>query len=537
MLTKIVLLLEEETPAYWSRGVADALTSAFPTSLELEARITAPQGRVGRRGTSLWLRLLTNALLRTDRQIRKLARWNEDNGRGPSTTSRALSRQDEQSPTAPLAVKRVGEGEAWVADHEVVISLLSDTPYLIETGSLSATSVIWAECDGVVMGSSPYGFLRALADRATTRSLEIRGARKSSHHRVLMRSRCAMRSVSPSLNDELLAARVGDLLAMSLWALQNEEPAEVLPDSTSRAVDAPQPAHDSRVLVRVLGRRVTTARVGRPRTLQWALAYRRTAGESVDESFTRVPESELLVPPPGHAWADPFPIRADGKDLIFFEQESLNDGRGHIAVAELRDDGTFGPVRRVLESTHHLSYPLVFRAHGEWFMVPESRAEHRVSLYRAVDFPFKWTRECDLLTGVRLADATLFQRDGRWWMLACRIGAGESTFEDLWGFSAPDLCGPWSPISRLPVSSDATSGRPAGHILETPNGLLRPAQDGSFRYGYGLRLQEVTTITANRFVEREYSWLGPTWAPELRGVHTFNRSARLTLVDVLRRCE
>jgi hypothetical protein len=531
---RIVVLVEKGTPNHWINGIVVSLRAEITVPFEVELRTVARSSPRKNSAQSFHSYPLADTLLWVDRQFRRLARLGNSGQSSPAVRAPQLrSLASAQEPVVLLS-SRTWDDEL-LDQCDLVVSTLSDTRELVALSKPDAPPVLWAEYENMVLGSSARGFLRPLADGESTLDVVIRNARYDVSNRIILRSRCAMRSVSPSFNEELLAARTSDLLGLCAEAVRMHQ-FGMLPHETSAIAETdsiPRPLDVASVL-RISRRRLSTAQRRSEQRLQWGLAYRRSAGETAEESFTKVPQSELLIPPPGLAWADPFPVRHQGRDLIFFEQEVSDEGRGHIAIAELHSDGTMGPVHRVLESASHLSYPCVFQSDGEWFMVPESRAEERVSLYRAVDFPFRWQRECDLISGKRLADATLFRRNGQWWMLACRIGAGESTFEDVVGYSSDSLSGPWRPISQLPLSSDATAGRPAGHILETEEGLLRPAQDGSRRYGYGLTLCQVLQITDTGFAEREYSRLAPTWLPELCGVHTFNRSHTLTLVDVLR---
>ena len=51
-------------------------------------------------------------------------------------------------------------------------------------------------------------------------------------------------------------------------------------------------------------------------------------------------------------------------------------------------------------------------------MMPESGQTRTLELYRADPFPFRWTLERVLLSGVEIADATPFAWNGDWWLSA-----------------------------------------------------------------------------------------------------------------------
>src|SRR5690606_6253509 len=101
--------------------------------------------------------------------------------------------------------------------------------------------------------------------------------------------------------------------------------------------------------------------------------------------------------------------------------------RGCIAVVPLDRNGTVGEPRIVLEEAHHLSYPFVFGHAGEIWMIPESGDADSVNLYRAVEFPHRWTREACLIDGIQGYDATpLRHESGFWFFVSPRVWKASS---------------------------------------------------------------------------------------------------------------
>jgi hypothetical protein len=86
-------------------------------------------------------------------------------------------------------------------------------------------------------------------------------------------------------------------------------------------------------------------------------------------------------------------VSAPGAGFHFCRAVSLRKEPGCIAVVTANPNGTVYAPQRVLEEPHHLSYPFVFEQDGQIWMIPESGAARNVSLYRAVEFPHRWTRE------------------------------------------------------------------------------------------------------------------------------------------------
>lgn len=268
---------------------------------------------------------------------------------------------------------------------------------------------------------------------------------------------------------------------------------------------------------------------------QWFLAYR--FGGRVHaglEGFTR------LMPPKDRDWADPFVVEKSGRYYVFFEELIYAEGKAHIAMLELDRAGHASAPSRVLEADYHLSYPHIFEHDGQLWMLPESSSSQRVELYRCVDFPLQWKRECVLLDDVRLVDATLHREKSgtreRWWMFANSAAGGSRMFDDeLHLFYADRLMGEWRPHPRNPVKSDARSSRPAGALFSRNGVLYRPAQVCVPRYGAGLAIQRVLKLTPEEYAERQVERLLPGAESRLFGLHTMNRAGDLIVVDAFAR--
>ena len=264
---------------------------------------------------------------------------------------------------------------------------------------------------------------------------------------------------------------------------------------------------------------------------QWFLAFKLGNGapdagpDPSLEGFTR------LLPPRDRDWADPFALEKGERHYVFFEELPRAAGKGHIAMLEIDAQGRCSQPARVLERDYHLSYPCVFEHEGALYMIPETAQNGTVELYRCTDFPSGWKLEAQLLSGVRLVDATVHRGADRWWLFANAAAGGSRVFdEELHLFHAPGLLGPWEPHSRNPVKSDARGARPAGRLFWRNGALHRPAQICVPRFGAGIALQRVLRLTPHDYFERQVERILPA-GPGLLGLHTLNRAGHLTVVD------
>lgn len=198
---------------------------------------------------------------------------------------------------------------------------------------------------------------------------------------------------------------------------------------------------------------------------------------------------------PANFVADPFMIRDASTWYMFFEVDTIRrEGNiGKIGMASSKDGYSWKYERIVLEAPYHLSYPYVFRADGDFFMIPETRSTRCVQLYRAVDFPSVWRHEKTLLAGRRFADASIVRHNDCWWLFT---DAGNTT---LRLYRAADLDGKWREHPKSPIiKKNPSLARPGGRVLVQGDGVIRLAQDCYPHYGnkvWAFRISELTRHT------------------------------------------
>ncbi|MEP7041492.1 MAG: hypothetical protein ABI843_00430 [Dokdonella sp.] len=262
----------------------------------------------------------------------------------------------------------------------------------------------------------------------------------------------------------------------------------------------------------------------------WILGYR-YAATPLQPDAPVMESVHALLPPRGHFHADPCVISRDDRDFLFYEDFDYATELGSIACVELTEQGPVGAARLVLQTGSHLSYPHVFEVDRTMYMVPESGAARRVSLYRASEFPWRWEPVADLLEGHNAVDATLWQHQGHWYLFTAIAESGGVIHDELFLFHSNSLLGPWLPHPCNPVVSDVGRARPAGALFLRDGRLIRPAQDCAVNYGRAVVFNEVIELSPQRYRERALGRLDAAWYPGLHGCHTYNASGRIEVVD------
>jgi hypothetical protein len=200
--------------------------------------------------------------------------------------------------------------------------------------------------------------------------------------------------------------------------------------------------------------------------------------------------------------ADPFMLEANRTWHMFFEVMNWRTNMGEIGLAVSEDGARWAYQRIVLAEPFHLSYPQVFRWQGDYYMIPETYQAGAVRLYKATDFPTRWAWVADLVKGPYLVDASVFRRDGRWWMFADT--SEEMRNDTLRLYHAAALTGPWREHPGSPLrQGDPRTARPAGRVLVVNDRVFRFAQSGVPYYGTEVYAFAVEELTAEVYREHE----------------------------------
>lgn len=336
------------------------------------------------------------------------------------------------------------------------------------------------------------------------------------------------RTLSPTIESALARAELMLSRTVTSLASGSASPQLAAPDPAD-ATATPSGAEAAGFIIRGVTQRFE--RLLRRKEYFLASVPRRGGVEEDIGSLKDRDDVRITFAPPGYFYADPFPFDHKGQEHLFFETYDYATKRGRIDWALVGPDGALGPVEPVLTRPYHLSYPFVFEHEGEVYMIPETASARRIELYQAVDFPRRWRLVGPLIEDISATDATLFQHDGRFWMLATVGGNGASSWDELHGFHAPSLFGPWTPHGQRPLKMDARSARPAGRLINEGGRLLRPAQDCSTGYGQGLVLNELEVLNETEFKERAIRRFSADWMPGNCVFHTLNASARFWWFD------
>jgi hypothetical protein len=223
--------------------------------------------------------------------------------------------------------------------------------------------------------------------------------------------------------------------------------------------------------------------------------------------------------------ADPFVAQTgEGRPTLLMEEFDYDRYQGFLSCQAA--DAAAGPPEVFLDEKVHMSYPFPVRHEGELYLIPECQNRREVAIYRYKTS--SWERAGTLLRDFAALDSTVFEWNGKWWMLnTCQDDLPECK---LFIWHADSLFGPWEPHALNPVKCDVRSSRPGGTPFVRDGVLYRPAQDSSKSYGGAVTINRVVRLTGTEFAEEPVAHVEPL-APYLDGIHTISSAGDFTVID------
>ena len=264
---------------------------------------------------------------------------------------------------------------------------------------------------------------------------------------------------------------------------------------------------------------------------QWVILIAQNTGYK----FLSWGKFKSLIPPIDRFWADPFIWFHEDNYYVFAEEVLYSTHRGRIVCLTLDKELNIQSNQIVLERPYHLSYPFLFEYQDQLYMIPETKGNKRIELYRCVHFPDQWEFVKTLVDDIQALDVTLLEANGKWWLFTY-IQAKDSKWDTLHLYYADHpLSDQWIAHPQNPVVKDIHSARPAGRIFSEDGKLIRPAQDCSLRYGYAINFNQIITLTETEYVEaHEYTFKSMAKS-SFRATHTFNETDGVTVIDAILR--
>lgn len=258
---------------------------------------------------------------------------------------------------------------------------------------------------------------------------------------------------------------------------------------------------------------------------RWFVGWMKT-----EEQFI-LRKCHYMFPPINSFWADPFIVNYQGNDLLFIEEYTSANGKGHITSFTYdKIQKKFSNPQKVLEEPFHLSYPSTLIDDQMLYIIPESKQANQIRLYKwdGVKLVF----DCVLLDNIKAVDSNILFYNNKYWLFTSQqLSDWGNVFHHCIYYSH-QLKGPYKPHLLNPISNSASYSRAGGELIRKENTLYRVSQNCSGDYGKSLTLHRIIELSETKYEEVPIEEIEPQWDKNITKIHTLNFNSNFTVVDL-----
>lgn len=210
--------------------------------------------------------------------------------------------------------------------------------------------------------------------------------------------------------------------------------------------------------------------------------------------------AEDVTDVPAKFVADPFLIQDGDTWNLFFEVYNNDTRQGDLAVATSTNTWAWKYQKVIVDEPFHLSYPYVFKAGEDYYLIPESFEDNSIRLYKADNFPTEWSYVQTLVEGREYVDNSIVFYNNKWWLFS-----SVTSNDQLYLHYADSLTGPWQEHPQSPiVVDDVHKARPSGRIIIYYSKLYRFTMDVDPPFGtHQVMVYEITELSPTGYAEHQ----------------------------------
>lgn len=218
----------------------------------------------------------------------------------------------------------------------------------------------------------------------------------------------------------------------------------------------------------------------------------------------------------GFWYADPFLFSENGKKYIFVEAFNKRKEVGYLGY--LKDEDNFSKLNVILKSDCHYSFPNVFKAGKDIYLIPESSEEQGVFLYKFTGFPDNFEKVCTLKPG-EYVDTALVSAENNIAYLVTYSTKQKELYSLVVNNETKE-------VKFALLEKDVHKQlRPAGNAFIENGKLLMPFQNCKNKYGESLILREIKIVNGSLVlskIEKEITCKDLHLDKKAKRIHTYN---------------
>ena len=227
-------------------------------------------------------------------------------------------------------------------------------------------------------------------------------------------------------------------------------------------------------------------------------------------------ERKDIKPIKGFWYADPFLFNVDNENYLLVEAFNKKKEIGYLGY--LKGNDNYSNLNILLKSKYHYSFPNIFKAGEDIFLIPESSEEQGVFLYKFAGFPGNFQKICVLAKG-EFVDTALVNTKQNLMYLVTYCVKKKELYSLVVNNDTKEVA------FSLLAKDENKQLRPAGNAFISDGKLVMPFQNCKNKYGESIILREINidegSLTLGKIV-KEITCTNIGLDRKAKRVHTYN---------------
>lgn len=256
---------------------------------------------------------------------------------------------------------------------------------------------------------------------------------------------------------------------------------------------------------------------------------KRTDSKTLLDDISLLREFKLVKNSPLFWRADPFLLSLEENDYLFVEIGNKITGKGSLAFARIDDGKVKYGFKRCSSEKFHMSFPNVFAQDGKIFMIPETKRDNCLALYRCDNLNEGFEKTKVLISDVNVVDSTFYKN-----YILCYSNSSDLPFLHFYQASS-FLESPYNLFFSIEDKNKKL--RAAGNIFINKNGdLILPTQNCEKGYGKGLIFNKLvigdSKPSISPILEISCEKASKLLKRKVVGIHTYNSNQKYEVIDI-----
>lgn len=255
------------------------------------------------------------------------------------------------------------------------------------------------------------------------------------------------------------------------------------------------------------------------------------------------PKKYVLKPSFREWYAEPMPFYWKGTQYVFVEIFDKLKRKSCLGISRMDENGILQKPQRIIEESFSMSFPSVFSAEGEVYMVPECEKAGQIRIYKMGQQVTDWKKVHQFADVGRIVDIVVWKEGDSFLLLGSRICEENPKQARRVLYRLTGLGEKEAALSKCwEDENDSYDARNGGNLVDTKEGTLRIVRHSTKDiFGKFVTIKHILKLDDSGLQEMQIERIDlaeekiplPAFVYRPWGISAYGRGDEIEVMDVL----